>query len=406
MAYTSPFTINSVNDYLKSKLSPTTTTTAPAPTGFVGPVQSPTPTPTPSSPSATTTVKPTTTTPAPTPTPYTANIYNNGLNPSLKSPAAQTYISNQVPSTPPPAPATTSAPSSTPAPSSFYGSPTSNSAPQSAYFDFLSKQFNEKDLDRAFKDKQEFEKRTSEELLRTRKEEDRIRKNEKGQLESGQSFDLNEEARKSNRSLADLALAKGYAVETYNNMISAGKSLYEAQTAAQKDFEARSAKILEETAPALTAQLKSLPDKISQDNFIRQKASELGVSIDQLNSALQKELQPELKDLPASIQEYEYAKAQGYKGTYQQWVDRKGTGSSGSTLKADINADVSGILNKWQGLFGQDGKISPENYRSEKSSWIRAYAGDVADPSKQFDDLFSSYANQSYYGWEKDYGIK
>ncbi len=393
MAY--DFTIGTISKKLPNYSAPALMTAPVGPQPMVGPVQpapTPTPTPKPASPSATTAVPP----PAPAPAP----------NPTLSSPAAQTFINTQ-----------TSAPSPTPTPapapntgSTFYGASTSNSAPQSAYLDFLNKQFNAKEIEQAAKDKTELTKRTNEELLRARKEEDTIRANEKGQLASGQTFDLNEAARKSNQSLADLALAKGAATEIYQQMLDAGKTANDAQIAAQAAFDTKASKILADTAPALVAQLKSLPDKISQDNFIRQKASELGVSIDQLNSALQKELTGGASDV-ASIQEYNLAKSQGFTGTYQQWVDRvkpgSGTGSTTATLKADINADVTGIINKWQnGLQGTDGKVSPETYKAEKANWIRAYAGDVADPSKQFDDLFSFYANQSYYNWQQDYGIK
>jgi len=56
-------------------------------------------------------------------------------------------------------------------------------------------------------------------------------------------------------------------------------------------------------------------------------------------------------DQPAGVQEYEYAKSQGFKGTYQQWVDRvsQWAPKSGGDLKltpspgffsADIEADV------------------------------------------------------------------
>lgn len=252
----------------------------------------------------------------------------------------------------------------------------------------------------------ELNKRTSEELQRARKEEDRLRANTDREGESGQTYRLNENARQSNRSLADLALAKGYAQQTYDNMLAAGKTVFEAEQAAQKDFKDRSSQILQESAPALAAELKTLPDKISQDNFIRQKASELGVSIDQVNSALQAELNPTLKDLPASIQEYEYAKAQGYPGSYQQWVDRKGSGSgTTSTLKADINADVSGILAKWTPILGGNNTINSTDYKKEKAKWVAAYSGDVAAPAKQFDDLFSYLADQSGFNWQKDYGI-
>lgn len=67
-------------------------------------------------------------------------------------------------------------------------------------------------------------------------------------------------------------------------------------------------------------------------NAVKRINSTMGGGFD-LNIAAQKELQ-ELQDSKSKptgdIQEYKYAKEQGYKGTFQQWVDRnrKGTGSS------------------------------------------------------------------------------
>lgn len=114
----------------------------------------------------------------------------------------------------------------------------------------------------------------------------------------------------------------------------------------------------------------------------------------------------------SDITEYEYAKSQGYTGTFQQWVDRTsrfkatGEGTTTATLGADINADVGGLLAKWNsGYLQGNGKISSSDYRAAKSQWIQNYAGDVANPGQQFDGLFSYLADQSGYKWEADYGI-
>ena len=68
--------------------------------------------------------------------------------------------------------------------------------------------------------------RTSAEILRNREREDELRKNKIGQLERGQTYQLGEEQRLSNRSLADLAIAKGASVDTLNQIMSAGKEAY------------------------------------------------------------------------------------------------------------------------------------------------------------------------------------
>lgn len=80
-----------------------------------------------------------------------------------------------------------------------------------------------------------FNKRTSAELLRTREREDELRKNEKGQLERGQQYQLGEEERLSNRSLADLAIAKAPTLDLYNKFeednkpVELGGQLYQKQ---------------------------------------------------------------------------------------------------------------------------------------------------------------------------------
>jgi hypothetical protein len=69
--------------------------------------------------------------------------------------------------------------------------------------------------------------RTSNELLRTRKREDELRKNEIGQLERGQNYQLGEEERLSNRSLADLAIASKPTLDLYNKFESDKKTALE-----------------------------------------------------------------------------------------------------------------------------------------------------------------------------------
>lgn len=292
MAFTLP-KIPTINELAAKLPSYSTTPTAPTNTAtrtISGPPapKAPTVSVTPSSPSATSTVK--------TATAPTANLFNNGLNPNFQTPAAQTFINSQATGVP----LQTSQPITAPQ----VQAPATSSIPKSAYLEFLRKQFNPEALGTASGNIDELNKRTSEELLRTRAREDQLRKNDIGQLESGQSYQLNEEARLSNRSLGDLAIAKGYATETYNRLLEAGATVYQAEEAARKEFETRSKSILTETAPALLAQLQSLPDKMSQDQFVRSKAAELGVSIDQMNAALQAAIKAGTKD-PISLSEGE-----------------------------------------------------------------------------------------------------
>lgn len=214
MAFTLPKipTINELASKLPSYSSTPTTTTSTNSQSFIGPVQSATPT----------TVKTTTVTPsspAATSTTYKPPAVT-------QTPAAQQYINQQV-----------SAPS---APDKYAdllkSAPleVNSSVPKSAYLEFLRKQFDPEALKTAQTNINDINKRTSDELLRARHDEDVIRKNQIGQLESGVNYGLNENARLSNRSLADLAIAKGVAVEVYNQMLDAGKTVYEAEEAARK----------------------------------------------------------------------------------------------------------------------------------------------------------------------------
>lgn len=194
--------------------------------------------------------------------------FDTAYTPQLSSPAAQSFIGNQL-----------SGPSPAPQPQV--------SAPKSAYLEYLRNQFNPQALESAQGSLNELNKRTSEELLRARAREDELRANKIGQVESGLNYGLSENARLSNKSLADLALAKGYQTENYNRLLGYGSSLYSLeQQAADK-----AGTMLKETAPALLSQFESLKTQPEKDAYIRSKATELGVSIDQVNSALQAAIQ-------------------------------------------------------------------------------------------------------------------
>ena len=182
--------------------------------------------------------------------------------PSLSTPSANQYI-NQV--------------------SQPQASQIQVSQPKSAYLEYLRKQFNPDTLNMAGKNLSELNQRTNEELLRARAREDELRANKIGQVESGLNYGLSENARLSNKSLADLALAKGYANDEYNRLLGYGSNLYSLEQQAQD----RATKTLSDTAPALLSEFENLGDKTRQDAYVRAKANELGLSIDQVNSALQ-----------------------------------------------------------------------------------------------------------------------
>lgn len=141
--------------------------------------------------------------------------------------------------TTPPPPANSTGGASTGSGTSSFTDTTSSpnySAPkqkESPYLKYLSSLFNEGELKKSQANINELNERTSREILRARGREDELRGNEIGQLEKGQTYQLGENERLSNRSLADLAIAKGAATEAYNTMINAGKTVYEAEQAAE-----------------------------------------------------------------------------------------------------------------------------------------------------------------------------
>jgi hypothetical protein len=101
---------------------------------------------------------------------------------------------------------------------------------KSAYVSYLESIFNPKQLNTANANLNDLNKRTSEELLRGRNTEDILRKNDIGQLEGGQQYGLNENARLTNKSLADLAISKGYQQDYVDRILGAGKELNDYQT--------------------------------------------------------------------------------------------------------------------------------------------------------------------------------
>ncbi len=116
------------------------------------------------------------------------------------------------------------------------GTPTPIQPPkqESPYLKYLNSMFDPEALKTAQGNITDLSKRTASELKRNREREDELRANKIGQSERGQSYQLGEEERLSNRSLADLAIAKGYNTEIYDQMINAGKTVYEAEQAQSK----------------------------------------------------------------------------------------------------------------------------------------------------------------------------
>jgi len=201
---------------------------------------------------------------------------------------------------------------------------------ESAYIEYLKSMFNPEQLKIASDNTQALNERTSRELERSRDREDELRKNEVGQLKTGQDYQLGENERLSNKSLADLAIAKGANTDIYNQMLNAGKSVYEAEQAqAQADADAQT-------------------------------------------------------NLPASAQEYEYAKKSGYSGTFQEYQTEDANRKAQATglTPAQINTTVNSIA----GAF--DNEPTVKEYNSVQST-ISALQNAGQSPT---DDIQRIYA--------------
>lgn len=104
--------------------------------------------------------------------------------------------------------------------------PTTPTVSKNPYQTYLESLFDPEKLKTAQTNIDSLNERTSSELLRNRAKEDELRKNDIGQLERGQSYQMGEEERLSNKSLADLAIAKGASIDTINQIMTAGKEAY------------------------------------------------------------------------------------------------------------------------------------------------------------------------------------
>jgi len=223
---------------------------------------------------------------------------------TIKSPAAQTYIQNMAQNTNPNVLGTST--TTTPEKPITYNVTPQQEAKKTfidTYKEYLQSQFNPEKLKTAQSNIEELSKRQGEEILRSRKEQEDIQKNPTGMLESGLTYNLNKAIRESNKSLADIALAKGYAIDVYNSMIQSGKSAIEAE---------------QEAINAVSDASKP----IEVGNIIYQKDE---------NGKYQpvSKSQSGTTDLPSLVKEYEYAKNQGYTGDFTQYQNEKSTGTLG-----------------------------------------------------------------------------
>lgn len=182
----------------------------------------------------------------------------------------------------------TGAPTGTPTPTGdTTGTADTTGDPKDAYLNYLQTLFDPAKATSLETQREGFDKRSSDELLSARAQDESLRRNDTRQLSFGQSYDLNENERQSNKSLADIAIARAPIDAQYNTILGAGQSLYDAQQSATQN-------------------------------------------------------------LPAAAQEYEYAKKNGYTGSFTDYqnedANRKATGSGGND-PAVADAYVQGINN-------------------------------------------------------------
>lgn len=254
---------NFLTNLLGSKLTPGSKfQTKPAPSPVVGPSVTPKPQSITSSPSST---SPVSTSPA-----------------SVKTPAAQQYIKNQTSSSTMP-----------------YNVPSTNNpvtsvgslpnAPKSAYLDYLRSQFNVDNLNKLQTQRDQANKSladiTSEEdtkAVGARREQQRIL-DEAGGTTQGAQQSANMASRRSNAELADIAVRKNAAAniaktysDAYDSAIGAGKSVYEAETAAAKAAQEQSNFEKEYALKVRELNIKAAKDKA--DGLLSiQEAKALGV---------------------------------------------------------------------------------------------------------------------------------
>lgn len=90
----------------------------------------------------------------------------------------------------------------------------------------------------------------------------------------------------------------------------------------------------------------------------------------------------------SSEKEYERAKAEGWKGTFQQWVDRssqyKGDGTDKLTQSEKEGQYISDTRETFKQGKGVDNKINPDGYRQKMYEYERKGYGTIEDFKKKF----------------------
>lgn len=89
-------------------------------------------------------------------------------------------------------------------------------------------------------------------------------------------------------------------------------------------------------------------------------------------------------DLPASAQEYEYAVAQGYKGTYEQYQDqdsnRKAKAGGAGLLGGLTASQINSTVNQIAGNFDNEGIVKNFNVLNEANQFVKSLSNTTTNP--------------------------
>ena len=273
---------------------------------------------------------------------------------------AEKRAQTQPPTQPVP---TTPTMQTTPPPATIPTTPTQEPK-ENEYLTFLKEQYKRyKPIEESLYDT---EKRMSDEQLRARQEEERIRKNEAGALQSGVTGQLGELNRVSGKTLADLEISRAADENRLNRIMNAGQKAYEIETTTgKKDVE------LDKPISLADAQALGLPYgttmRQAQASGIVPQAKSSDLSADAKTFEYYNSLSPEQKveferltgikpeDTTSS---YRMQSAQNVLGTIDDAINNVSgwtAGFGGQVLKnigGTQASDLAGYLNTVKGNIG------------------------------------------------------
>lgn len=193
---------------------------------------------------------------------------------------------------------------------------------QQQYIDLLTKTYSPDAVSSAQSNLLDINKKIADATLSERNQEDSIRTNSSGALAAGVNGQLTDLSRMSSKELADYAIAKSPYQDYVNNALTASKSLADMQTTNEKD--------------AKSGQFNLAPGDVRYDSSGKVIAT-----------GAPKVLTPTEQYGSGSIGEYNFAKANGYTGSFTQYqnedANRKAK-AAGSSATAPTLEERNQIL--------------------------------------------------------------